>query len=374
MDNKKSDLTNPVFAKNARAENSSELSSIMEEMKNGIDLQPLEDIEQNEIIAFDDKSVIEEKEKADNASDKNNLIRKRFVRVIIAVIAVIAIVFGGYTAFVRLEDYSHAAAAVYQKGSSYYVSLDNDKKIELSGIIKAQLSSDGSVLIYSQDTSSKTGKYDIRMLELKKRSSVRSGGSLIVSGIESEWSTNSDCTYVYYTETKGNDTHYYAYSLLSRETYSITYDADQVFLPEKGDIVYFFIGVDFSFLINDGGGACFGKVRNIFKLYSACKLFVLFAVVYFDLVFSRNCNSEVERIKSFTDFVTNKLLIIFFHSGFIRILVNDCAPDEESPCFKILAFVGLAHNCVRICVGVIYKISPVKLCRGFDEIIQIAAD
>ena len=239
MDNKKSDLTNPVFAKNARAENSSELSSIMEEMKNGIDLQPLEDIEQNEIIAFDDKSVIEEKEKADNASDKNNLIRKRFVRVIIAVIAVIAIVFGGYTAFVRLEDYSHAAAAVYQKGSSYYVSLDNDKKIELSGIIKAQLSSDGSVLIYSQDTSSKTGKYDIRMLELKKRSSVRSGGSLIVSGIESEWSTNSDCTYVYYTETKGNDTHYYAYSLLSRETYSITYDADQVFLPEKGDIVYF---------------------------------------------------------------------------------------------------------------------------------------
>ena len=38
----------------------------------------------------------------------------------------------------------------------------------LTGIIKAQLSSDGSVMIYSQDTSSKTGKYDIRMLELKK--------------------------------------------------------------------------------------------------------------------------------------------------------------------------------------------------------------
>lgn len=239
MDNKKSDLTNPVFAQNARAEDSSERSSLLEEMKNGIDLQPLEDMEKSEIIAFDDKSGIDEKDRSEISKDKNQIIKKRFLRIIIAVVAVVAIVFGGYTAFLRLDDYSHAAAAVYQKGSSYFVSLDNDKKIELTGIIKAQLSSDGSVMIYSQDTSSKTGKYDIRMLELKKRSSVKNGGSLIVSGIESEWSANNDCTYIYYTETKGKDTHYYAYSVASREIYNITYDASQVFLPPKGDVVYF---------------------------------------------------------------------------------------------------------------------------------------
>ncbi len=239
MDNKNSDLTNPVSAQKARAEDSSGLSSLMEEMKSGIDLQPLENVEKSEIIAFDDKSAVTENENADSPREKSQTTKKRLVRIIIAAAAVIAVVFGGYSAFVRLEDYSHAAAAVYQKGSTYYVSLDNDKKIELTGIIKAQLSSDGSVMIYSQDTSSKTGKYDIRLLELKKRNSVKNGGSLIVSGIESEWSASDDCSYIYYTETKGKDTHYYAYSLLTREIYSITYDASQVFLPPRGDIVYF---------------------------------------------------------------------------------------------------------------------------------------
>ncbi|MBQ7595705.1 MAG: hypothetical protein IJU45_03460 [Clostridia bacterium] len=166
MDNKNSDLTNPVFAENARTEDSSGFSSLMEEMKNGIDLQPLEDIEKSEMIAFDDKSAADEKDEAAAPRDKNLTTKKRLIRIIIAAAAVIAIIFGGYSAFVRLDDYSHAAAAVYQKGSTYYVSLDNDKKIELTDIIKAQLSSDGSVLVYSQDTSSKSGKYDIRMLEL----------------------------------------------------------------------------------------------------------------------------------------------------------------------------------------------------------------
>ena len=239
MENKKSDLTNPVFANDARTENSSGLSSVIEEMDNGIDIQPLEDMEKSEMIEFEDRSGMESDDDEDASVDKKQTVGKRVLKIMLTLVAIAVVIFGGYTAYLRLNDFSHAATAVYQKGSDYYISLDNDKKIEIDGIIKAQLSTDGSVLVYSQDTSSKTGKYDIRMIELKKRRSASSGGTLIVSGIESEWSTNSDCSYIYYTETQGKDTHYFAYSVAARATYNITYDASEVFLPPKGDIVYF---------------------------------------------------------------------------------------------------------------------------------------
>ena len=44
MEKKKSDLTNLSHDKKAQAGSSPELSSVFEEMKNGIDIQPLEDI------------------------------------------------------------------------------------------------------------------------------------------------------------------------------------------------------------------------------------------------------------------------------------------------------------------------------------------
>ena len=54
MEKKKSDLTNLSHDKKAQAGSSPELSSVFEEMKNGIDIQPLEDIMPEKFIEFED--------------------------------------------------------------------------------------------------------------------------------------------------------------------------------------------------------------------------------------------------------------------------------------------------------------------------------
>lgn len=239
MENNQSDLTNPVFAEKAQADNSSEHSSLIEEMKNGIDLQPLEDMEKSEMIAFEDMSAVEKDDSGEQVPDKKQTLKKRVLGVLLTLVALCVAAYGGYNAYQRLVNNTNPAAAVYQKGASYYICFENNKKVELSDVVSAKISADGTVMVYSQDTSSKTGKYDIRLIDLTKRKSISKGGSLIVSGTEDEWSAGNDCAYIYYSEIKGSDTQYYAYSVSAKEAYTIAFNADQVFFPPVGDIVYF---------------------------------------------------------------------------------------------------------------------------------------
>ena len=62
MQNNNADLTNPVSAQEAQANDSPGLSSVLEEMENGVDIQPLDDIVHGDYIEFNDNAVYENDE------------------------------------------------------------------------------------------------------------------------------------------------------------------------------------------------------------------------------------------------------------------------------------------------------------------------
>ncbi len=241
MENKKSDLTNTLTSEEARAEDLSGLLPVIEELKNGVDIQPLDDVEDSEIIPFEDRCVINngyDEEMLRNSERKKRII-KRIVRCLIVIIVAGALLASAYNVFLKLNDYSHPAVAVYQKDDCVEVLLDNNKTVKIDDVIEAKISADGSYLAYSEESSQKTGKLDIRLVELKKRSSVKNKGTVAVCGAEDDWRMSKNGTYIYYSVTEEKNKHYYAYSAESKKAESVVSSADEVFLPPDGDIVYF---------------------------------------------------------------------------------------------------------------------------------------
>lgn len=235
----------PDNIKKAQADPSPELSSILREMKNGIDIQPLDDIQMSEYVEFEDNVIEgnseEEKEKNESAKAafKNTDKAKKGVRIGIAVALIICVLVGIYIAFFHLDDYSFGAVAIYEKESAVNVLLENDDVIQLEDVTQIKLSDDGNILVYSQDTDSKTGKYDIRVIDFSKRTSVKNKGSVIVSGIEESWSMDKTGSFIYYQKTESGSVKYYVYGTQSRETELIVADATEIYTPPKGDIVYY---------------------------------------------------------------------------------------------------------------------------------------
>ncbi len=241
----KNSLTNPDNVTKAQADSSPELSSVFKEMKNGVDIQPLDDISQSEYVEFEDNVVadseVEEKqEELVIKSQKTQSGKKRhIIQLCIAVVLIIVALVGIYIAFFHSDDFTHGAVAVYEKNSAVNVLLDNDDVITLEKVNRVQLSDDGNILVYSQDTDSKTGKYDIRVIDFSKRSSVKNSGSIIVSGIDSDWEMDNNGDFIYYQKEESGSTKYYAYSTEENETQLIIADATDFFTPPKGDIVYY---------------------------------------------------------------------------------------------------------------------------------------
>ncbi|MCQ2470484.1 MAG: hypothetical protein MJ147_00425 [Clostridia bacterium] len=241
MENKKSDLTNPLSAEKARAEDWSGLSHVFEQFENGVDIQPLDDLVQEKPIPFVDNVELEEIQRAaaeEKAFKKARV--KRFFGFAAAITAVICLMtFVVYNVYMKLDDFAHSAVAVYQRDENVQVLLDNGKTLELDNVVEAKLSQNGDYLVYSQHSTTKTGKLDLRMVELKKRASVKNKGTLAVSGADKGWKASDDCAYVYYTLSEDNTHHSYAYLTANKKNEPFAFDANETFLPPSGDIVYF---------------------------------------------------------------------------------------------------------------------------------------
>lgn len=241
MENNKSDLTSPLSAEEARAEDLSGLSSVLEAFGSGVDIQPLNDIVREEIIPFESNVELEEQKKSpeERATEKKQRFKHNAVAA--AVIAVVAclLVLAGYNVFLKVNDFAHYAAAVYQRGENAEVLLDNGKVFTIEDVVEAQLSKSGELLVYSQPSTTKTGKLDLRVVELKKRSSVGNKGTLAASGVEDGWLASKDCSYVYYNLTEEDGTHCYAYITSGKKTEPVAAAAEEVFVPPNGDIVFF---------------------------------------------------------------------------------------------------------------------------------------
>lgn len=241
MEFEKSDLTNSLSAEKARAEDLSGLSPVLEEFYNGVDIQPVENIAAEEFIPFEDNTETEKEEIEYIPEAKKAKINKskKILRGVVALVLMCVVAFAGYWIFTKYNDYAHSAAAVYQRGDAAEILLDNKKTIEIEDVVEAKISTDGNYLVYSQNSHTKTGKLDIRVIDLKKRSSVKNKGTIAVIGAEKGWQTSADCSYVYYTVTEDGKLHYYAYITEKKESAPIVFDASSVFIPPNGDIIYF---------------------------------------------------------------------------------------------------------------------------------------
>lgn len=241
MENNKSDLTSPLSVEEARAEDLSGLHSVLEEFGNGVDIQPLNDIVKEEIIPFESNFELEEQRKSpeERASEKRQRVKRGFIKAAVAVVVVCLLVFAGYNVFLKVNDFAHYGVAVYQRGENAEVLLDNGKMFTLENVVEAKLSKSGEHLVYSQPSATKTGKFDLRVVELKKRSSVGNKGTLAASGVEDGWLAAGDCSYVYYNVTEEDGMHCYAYITSGKKTESVAVAAEEVFLPPNGDIVFF---------------------------------------------------------------------------------------------------------------------------------------
>ncbi len=237
----------PDNVNKAQAENSPELSSILKEMKNGFDIQPLDDIRSAEIIEFEDNVVVtdhsaqESAEKTEHirSADKKKRSYPKFIRVSIVAALVICVVAAIYISFFHLDDFAYSAVAVYEKQSAVNIVLENDDILKIENVSQIKLSDNGNILTYSQDTDSKTGKYDIRVIDFTKRNSVKNQGSVIVTGIDENWHMDKTGNFIYYTKNEAGSKKYYVYSTQTRETEMVAADATEYFIPPMGDIVYY---------------------------------------------------------------------------------------------------------------------------------------
>ncbi len=250
MDKNKSNLTKPDNEKKAQADSSPELYSVLDEFQNGTDLQPLENIEQEEFIDFEyniignpsaEDSSDKKVDKSFSFSDKEKrpFIKPGLIRFFIVILLIAGVFVGIYMVFFHQDYFSYCAKAVYEKDNSVNVILENKDVLRLGEVFQVKLSDDGNILVYSQDSDSKTGKYDIRVIDFSKRTSVKNKGSIIVNGIDSEWTTDKNADFIYYQKTENKSTKYYMYSTESRETQLVVADALEFFIPPAGDIVYY---------------------------------------------------------------------------------------------------------------------------------------
>lgn len=262
------DLTKQKLSNKAQAECPSELYRVIGEMKNGFDMQPLDDVAQEpKQEKFDEQDssqkrkkkeklplFIKEKtedasmnssedgiESIDNRQNRKNKTKKFFkilrICLIVAVISV-GIATAGYFIF-NYDVLGSRIDIAYSKDGKVYLAGNGKNKIKLDDAQKVKISSDGETVVYSQNTISKTGTYDLRTINMNKKSSAQASGTYIDNGVDEAWHITDDGLYVFYSKTDNTLKSYYMYNTSNKKAYMVTTNPDDIWFSERGDVVYY---------------------------------------------------------------------------------------------------------------------------------------
>ena len=233
----------------ARAVKESELLPIYETMSFSGDIQPLEDISIPEYDKIDFKNTNHENKKLNVKKKKipfrtvlNTLQERLSKKVIAAVLAVIVLMstFTGVIFAVNKASVNEIPVkAVYKAGQDSRLILADGKIYNFSESEQIEVSDDGMMVYFSRNSSSRTGKFDLRVINAGKKSSLKKGGSFIDNGIDAGWKINRDGTLLTYSKTKNGIKEFYLYSAETGKSKLIANNIEEVFLPSTGDVVYF---------------------------------------------------------------------------------------------------------------------------------------
>lgn len=228
----------------AQAVSESELLPIYDGMKISGDIQPLEDfnIPEYDLITDSDESNEERNFTQKKKKISVKTIFNKHKKVIISVASVVMVVaIVALTAFLIIKNGKNDSPVqvIYTAGDTHEICLANGKTFELTDVSEIEVSDSGMMLYYSMDTSSQTGKYDLRVVDISSKDSLRKEGYYVDHGVDKGWKINADGSMVCYSKTADGITDYYIYKAEDGTTELISQNVQEVFFPSQGDVVYF---------------------------------------------------------------------------------------------------------------------------------------
>lgn len=241
-------LSNDEYENDAQAVQESELLPIYDAMGFSGDIQPLDDISEPEKIAVNFGS----KKSDSRISDKKSALKKKKIpskrdskiKTLVACLALIIIVAsamaGAYFGAERADRNTSPVAAVYNTtDKSATVKLADGTSYDIGEAREISVSTDGMYIWFSRNTASATGKYDLRMIEVGSKKSLKKQGKFVEKGIDDGWKTTKDGLFACYGITKSNIKSCFMYSAELQRAETVAESVEEYFPPSVGNIVYF---------------------------------------------------------------------------------------------------------------------------------------
>lgn len=241
-------LSNDEYENDAQAVQESELLPIYDAMGFSGDIQPLDDISEPEKIAVDFGS----KKSDSRNSDKKSALKKKKIpskrdsriKTLVACLALIIIVAsamaGAYFGAERADRNTSPVVAVYNTtDKSATVKLADGTSYDIGEAREISVSTDGMYIWLSRNTASATGKYDLRMIEVGSKKSLKKQGKFVEKGIDDGWKTTKDGLFACYGITKSNIKSCFMYSAELQRAETVAESVEEYFPPSVGNIVYF---------------------------------------------------------------------------------------------------------------------------------------
>jgi hypothetical protein len=233
----------------ARAVTESELLPIYETMSFAGDIQPLEDVAtpEYEKIEFANnsknnrKSNIKKKKALINSVSDifSKTITKKIVAVLLVAVVLVSTVAGAIFTVNRASVNESSVKAIYKIGKDSRMILTDGEIYSFAESEQVEVSDNGMMVYFSRESSSRTGKFDLRAINVGKKTSLKKGGSFVDNGVDEGWTTNRDGSLLSYSKTKNGIKEFYLYNAEAGKSELIANDVEDVFLPTTGDVVYF---------------------------------------------------------------------------------------------------------------------------------------
>lgn len=229
----------------ARAVKESELLPIYDAMSFSGDIQPVEDV----VISEYEKTPLKKdrgetrktgtKKKSNPIFSALNTLPKKIVASLLVAVVLIGAVTAAAVGIINSGKNELPVKSIFEVDSKMQLMLTDGTSYDLPDAQEIKVSDNAMMVYFSKKASSKTGKFDLRAVNVSKKSSLKKAGSLIDNGVDEGWQINSDGSFLAYSKTKAGIKSFYLYSAETGKTQEISTNVEQVFLPSKGDVIYF---------------------------------------------------------------------------------------------------------------------------------------